>query len=69
MTAINFSVKEKISPYFVPSDTNASKKSVLIGTILSGGFSGSLAVFCLFPLDYARTRLATDVKNKTSSKR
>ena len=40
MSAINFAVKEKLSKYTVPTDPNASKLSILGGTMLAGGVSG-----------------------------
>jgi len=40
MSAINFSVKEHLAKYLVPTDENASKGSVLFGTMLAGGLGG-----------------------------
>ena len=33
-----------------------------IGNILSGGFAGSVSLFVVYSLDYARTRLSNDLK-------
>lgn len=38
----------------------------ILGKVASGGFAGSISLFFVYPLDYARTRLTTDVE---SSKR
>jgi len=36
------------------------------GTLLSGGIAGSTGLLCVYPLDFARTRLGTDVGKDAS---
>ena len=60
MSAINFACKEKFSEYLVPKVQTDNKKRVLLGTILSGAFSGVVAYFFVYPLDLARTKITAD---------
>lgn len=41
----------------------------VVGNIASGAALGATTVFFVYPLDYARTRLANDVKNASGSER
>jgi len=67
MSAINFAIKEKFQDYLVSKDPSASKFKVLLGQIMAGGLSGSIALYCVYPLDLARTRLSTDVMNSSKN--
>ena len=65
MSAINFAVKERIARYLVPEICKGNEKKVLLAQILSGGLSGCLASFCVYPLDLARTKMSADVMNSS----
>ncbi|KAI4750544.1 ADP,ATP carrier protein-like protein [Aureobasidium sp. EXF-3400] len=41
----------------------------MVGNLVSGAAAGATKLLFLYPLDYARVRLANDVKNATSSER
>jgi len=69
MSAINFAFKEKFSEYLVPNEKDASEKRILAGNLLSGGLSGMISLFSVYPLDYARTRLSVDCLNNSENKR
>jgi len=61
--ALNFAFKGQIKTMFgVPKDASYTKK--FASNILSGGCAGSLSLFFVYSLDYARTRLANDAKGK-----
>jgi len=61
--ALNFAFKDTIKAIFkTPKDAPTYVK---FGTnILSGGCAGSMSLFFVYSLDYARTRLANDAKGK-----
>lgn len=58
--ALNFSFKELYKPYL-----SANKKSgffrMLGGNLAAGGAAGVSSMIITYPLDFARTRLATDI--------
>jgi solute carrier family 25 (adenine nucleotide translocator) protein 4/5/6/31 len=60
--ALNFAFKDRIKQTFKinPKEGYASK---LGKNILSGGVAGSLSLTFVYSLDYARTRLANDMKS------
>ncbi|CAA89069.1 ADP/ATP translocase [Caenorhabditis elegans] len=49
-------------------DRNESFGKFLAGTFVSGGLGGATTLFMLYPFDFARTRLALDVKKDGSRK-
>lgn len=63
-TGFNFMFKDKIQKFFAtPKDAKKSRK--LAADITAGAFAGSLSLLFVYPLDYARTRLAADaIDNK-----
>jgi len=63
--ALNFAFKDKIKIMFKSSKSD-SQTMKFVKNISSGGVAGSLSLTFVYSLDYARTRLANDVK---SSKR
>lgn len=69
MSAINFAVKEQLAKKFVPTDENASRSHYLGGSILAGGLSGQISLFCVYPMDYARTQLSSDTLAAKGGKR
>lgn len=61
--ALNFAFKDKIKAAFnCPKDASYAKKMTI--NIASGGCAGSLSLFFVYSLDFARTRLANDNKGK-----
>lgn len=60
--ALNFSLKDKIKTRFrvSESDNYALKLSK---NLASGGLAGGISLMFVYPLDFARTRLANDLKN------
>jgi len=61
--ALNFAFKDTIKSIFKTSKD--APTYVKFGTnILSGGCAGSMSLFFVYSLDYARTRLANDAKGK-----
>ena len=61
--AFNFALKDQIKALFkTPKDASPTAK--VVANIASGGIAGTLSLWLVYPLDYAKTRLATDIKNK-----
>lgn len=61
--ALNFAFKDKVKAMInVPKDASYGKK--VAGNIASGGIAGSMSLFFVYSLDFARTRLANDNKGK-----
>lgn len=60
--ALNFAFKDKIKQTFKPKKTDATG-TVFFKNIMSGGVAGSLSLMFVYSLDYARTRLANDLKS------
>ena len=54
--AMNFAFKDKYKLIFAPKSENASRSSILIGNLLSGGAAGATSLTVTYPLDMARTR-------------
>ncbi len=60
-TAINFSVKDALRTIFLDGvDPNKSPARFFLGNLLSGGCAGAIGLSIVYPLDFARTRLAAD---------
>jgi solute carrier family 25 (adenine nucleotide translocator) protein 4/5/6/31 len=60
--ALNFAFKDKIKQTFKPKKTDATYMK-FGKNIISGGVAGSLSLMFVYSLDYARTRLANDLKS------
>jgi len=61
--ALNFAFKDKVKAMInVPKDASYTTK--VAGNIASGGIAGSMSLFFVYSLDFARTRLANDNKGK-----
>ena len=60
--ALNFAFKDKIKAMFNMKKTD-SYRVKLTKNILSGGAAGALSLCFVYSLDYARTRLANDVRS------
>jgi solute carrier family 25 (adenine nucleotide translocator) protein 4/5/6/31 len=59
--ALNFAFKDKFRKYLCPFDAQKEKGKFFLGSMASGGAAGAASLGVVYPLDFARTRLATDV--------
>lgn len=65
-TAFSFATKDWFKRTFCGYDPEKEYRLFVMGNILSGGFAGAATTLVTYPLDFARTRLATDVgRNKS----
>merc|ERR1711937_345770 len=65
--ALNFAFKDKVKAMIaVPKDVGYGTK--LAGNVASGGIAGSMSLFFVYSLDFARTRLANDNKSKDGTR-
>lgn len=66
--ALNFAFKDKIKIWFnsKPTDSYTMK---FCKNIASGGFAGAMSLTFVYSLDYARTKLANDLKGKGGGER
>eukprot|EP00461_Guttulinopsis_vulgaris_P000001 UN00001 len=66
--ALNFAFKDSIKAMF-KVDKNESNLSKFAKNIASGGAAGALSLAFVYSLDFARTRLASDLKGKNGGER
>jgi len=59
--AFNFAFKDTIKAMFPPADKNTEFLKFFAINMASGGLAGAGSLMIVYPLDYARTRLASDV--------
>ncbi|XP_034254232.1 ADP,ATP carrier protein 2-like [Thrips palmi] len=60
--ALNFAFKDKYKQIFLGGvDKNTQFARYFIGNLASGGLAGASSLCVVYPLDFARTRLAADV--------
>lgn len=59
--AFNFAFKDSIKAMFPKVDKNKDFASFFLINMASGGLAGAGSLLIVYPLDYARTRLASDV--------
>src|SRR5262245_38645068 len=60
--AFNFAFKDKYKQLFIGSvDKNEQFGRYFLGNLASGGLAGSTSLCLVYPLDFARTRLAVDI--------
>lgn len=59
--AFNFAFKDSIKALFPEVDKRVEFIKFLAINVLSGGLSGAGSLMIAYPLDYARTRLASDI--------
>ena len=59
--ALNFAFKDTIKTYVNPFHKTREPIKFFIGNIASGGAAGAASLCFVYPLDFARTRLAVDV--------
>eukprot|EP00978_Attheya_sp_CCMP212_P037175 scaffold173655_cov103-Attheya_sp.AAC.2 len=59
--AFNFAFKDTIKAFFPPADKHTEFAKFFMINMASGGLAGAGSLMIVYPLDYARTRLASDV--------
>merc|ERR1712127_115195 len=59
--AFNFAFKDSIKGMFPKADENSEFAKFFMGNMAAGGLAGAGSLMIVYPLDYARTRLASDV--------
>lgn len=59
--ALSFVFKDFYKRTFNPYDKNKESVKFFIGNMAAGGAAGASSLLCVYPLDFARTRLALDV--------
>ena len=65
--ALNFAFKDTIKAQFKPSKAD-SYAVTLSKNIAAGGIAGAMSLTFVYSLDYARTRLANDIKGKNGER-
>jgi len=66
--ALNFAFKDTYKKIFCPFNPKTDFWKFFVGNLASGGAAGATSLMVVYPLDFARTRLAADV-GKTASDR
>jgi len=59
--ALNFAFKDTYKKIFCPYDPKKEFWKFFMGNLASGGAAGATSLMVVYPLDFARTRLAADV--------
>lgn len=59
--ALNFAFKDTYKKIFCPFNPKTDPGKFFVGNLLSGGFAGATSLAFVYPLDFARTRLAADI--------
>jgi solute carrier family 25 (adenine nucleotide translocator) protein 4/5/6/31 len=59
--ALNFAFKDKYKKFFVRHDPKQDFWKFFAGNLASGGAAGATSLVFVYPLDFARTRLAADL--------
>jgi len=62
--AFNFAFKDTIKAWFPKADKHTEFVKFFLINMASGGLAGAGSLCIVYPLDYARTRLASDVGGK-----
>jgi len=66
--ALNFAFKDTYKKVFCPYNPKTDMWKFFFGNLASGGAAGATSLMVVYPLDFARTRLAADV-GKTAGDR
>ena len=66
--ALNFAFKDTYKKIFCPYNPKTEFWKFFFGNLASGGAAGATSLMVVYPLDFARTRLAADV-GKTGAER
>lgn len=68
--AMNFAFKDHFKKWLCPYNVKEQPYMFLLGNLASGGAAGATSLLFVYPLDFARTRLAADVgKGKKGGER
>lgn len=59
--AMNFAFKDQFKKWFCPFNPKQQPFMFFLGNMASGGAAGATSLLFVYPLDFARTRLAADV--------
>jgi len=59
--ALNFAFKDTYKRVFNPYNSKTQPGMFFLGNLLSGGLAGATSLMFVYPLDFARTRLAADI--------
>jgi len=59
--ALNFAFKDLFKVYLCPFNPKTEKFKFFLGSLASGGAAGASSLAFVYPLDFARTRLAADI--------
>lgn len=62
--ALNFAFKDTYKKYLNPYNPKKEPFKFFLGNMASGGAAGATSLMFVYPLDFARTRLAADVGKK-----
>lgn len=60
--ALNFAFKDTYKKWLCPYNPKTDPGKFFMGNMASGGAAGATSLMFVYPLDFARTRLAADVK-------
>jgi len=66
--ALNFAFKDTYKKIFCPYDPKKEFWKFFMGNLASGGAAGATSLMVVYPLDFARTRLAADVGKGASDR-
>jgi len=66
--AMNFTIKDTIQDLF-PVDADASFGRKLCTNLIAGGIAGGMSLLVVYPLDFARNRLAADLIQGAGSRK
>jgi solute carrier family 25 (adenine nucleotide translocator) protein 4/5/6/31 len=58
---LNFAFKDSYKKIFCPYNPKTEKTMFFIGNVMSGSAAGATSMLFVYPLDFARTRLAADI--------
>jgi len=58
---LNFAFKDTIKKTFKKYDSKKNPYKFFMSNLASGGAAGAMSLFFVYPLDFARTRLAADI--------
>jgi len=59
--ALNFAFKDTFKKYLCPYNPKTDPFKFFLGNLASGGAAGASSLCFVYPLDFARTRLAADI--------
>jgi len=66
--ALNFAFKDTYKKIFCPYNPRTDFWKFFFGNLASGGAAGATSLMVVYPLDFARTRLAADVGKSASDR-